>query len=52
MGISPADIALLYRSEGLRETLASLAAETDITANALRLRRRRLMCKIHRQLAA
>jgi hypothetical protein len=52
MGISLADIALLYRSEGLGETLASLAAEAETTANALRLRRRRLMSRIQRQLAA
>jgi hypothetical protein len=52
MGISATDIALLYRSEGLGETFASLAAEAQSTANALRLRRRRLMSRIQRQLAA
>jgi hypothetical protein len=52
MGISPADIALLYRSEGLGESLASLAGEAETTANALRLRRRRLMSRIQRKLVA
>jgi hypothetical protein len=52
MGISGADIALLYRSEGLGETFVSLAAEAETTANALRLRRRRLISRIQRQLAA
>jgi hypothetical protein len=52
MGISAADIALLYRREGLGETFASLAAEAQTTANALRFRHRRLMSRIQRKLVA
>jgi hypothetical protein len=52
MGISAADIALLYRTEGLGETFPSLAFEAQTTANALRLRRRRVLARIQRQLAA
>lgn len=47
-----AGMVVLYRQEVLGDTLAEIAAECGLSENALRLRRRRAVERIRRELAA
>ena len=50
--IPSAGLVILYRQEVLGESLADMAAESGLSENALRLRRRRAIERIRRELAA
>ena len=50
--IPSAGLIILYRQEVLGESLADMAAESGLTQNALRLRRRRAIERIRKELAA
>jgi hypothetical protein len=50
--IPSAGLIILYRQEVLGESLADMAAESGLSENALRLRRRRAIERIRKELAA
>jgi hypothetical protein len=50
--IPSAGLIILYRQEVLGESLADMAAESGLSENALRLRRRRAIGRIRKELAA
>jgi DNA-directed RNA polymerase specialized sigma24 family protein len=45
-------LIILYRQEVLGESLAEMAAQSGLSENALRLRRRRAIERIRKELAA